>query len=111
MTIEILNATYEEIDKIKELDAYKKLVELNELIKIELKDLINEFNETKTLYEKEMDNKYSSEYKRLSQKLSELKIKIENEPLVIKYHKYENIINAYLENIKNEMLMAVRGEA
>ncbi len=111
MTIEILNATYEEIDKIKELDAYKKLVELNELIKIELKDLINEFNETKILYEKEMDNKYSSEYKRLSQKLSELKIKIENEPLVIKYHKYENIINEYLENIKNEMLMAVRGEA
>ena len=111
MTIEILNATYEEIDKIKELDVYKKLVELNELIKIELKDFINEFNETKILYEKEMDNKYSSEYKRLSQKLSELKIKIENEPLVIKYHKYESIINEYLENIKKEMLMAVRGEA
>ena len=111
MTIDLLNATYEEIELIKELDAYKKLVDINEKIKIELKDLIKEFNETKALYEKEMDNKYSSEYKRLSQKLSELRIKLENEPLVIEYHKYEIILNEYLDKLKEEMLMAVRGEA
>ena len=111
MTTELLNATYEEIELIKNLDAYKALVKTNELIKVELKDLINEFNETKKEYEAEQDNKYSTRYKELSQKLSELRIKIESEPLVIEYHKYESIINEYLETLKKEMLMAVRGEA
>ena len=111
MTDNILNATYEEIDKIKELDAYKALVSINEKIKVELKDLIIEFNKTKELFNKAQDNIYSNEYKQISQKLSELRIKIESEPLVIEYHKYERIINEYLDNIKKEMLMAVRGEA
>ena len=109
MTIELLNATYSEIDKIKDMDEYKKLVELNEKIKIELKDLIDDFNKTKELYEKE-DNKYSKNYLELSNKLSDLRIKIESEPLVIEYHKYEKKINDYLDNLKKEMLKAVRGE-
>ena len=111
MTNEVLNATYEEIELIKNLDAYKELVKTNELIKVELKDLISEFNKTKEEYEIEQDNKYSTRYKELSQKLSELRIKIESETLVIKYHEYERIINEYLDNLKKEMLMAVRGEA
>ena len=111
MTNEVLNATYEEIELIKNLDAYKELVKTNELIKVELKDLINEFNKSKKEYEIEQDNKYSTRYKELSQKLSELRIKIESHPLVIKYHEYERIINEYLDNLKKEMLMAVRGEA
>ena len=111
MTKELLDATYEEIDKIKELDAYKKLVETNELIKLELKYLINEFNKTKELYEIEKENKYSSKYLELSNKLSELIKKIESEPLVIKYHKYEKEVNLYLDNLRKEMLKAVRGEA
>ena len=110
MTIEILNATYEEIDKIKDLDCYKELVKLNDIIKVELKDLILEFNKTKELYEKE-DNKYSNNYLNLSKKLSELKIEIESNDLVKKYHALEKELNKYLDNIKKEMLMAVRGEA
>ena len=110
MTIEILDATYEEIDKIKDLDDYKKLVEINNKIKIELKDLINEFNSVKLEYEKESVNKYSNRYKELSQKLSNLMIKIESEPLVLEYHKYEDKINKYLDNLKDEMVKAVRGE-
>lgn len=109
MTIELLDATYEEIEKIKNLDEYKKLVELNIKIKVELKDLIDEFNKTKDLLEKE-DNKYSNNYKSLTNKLSELRIKLENEKLVIEYHKYERIINNYLENLKKEIVSAVRGE-
>ena len=109
MTIELLDATYEEIEKIKNLDEYKKLVELNIKIKVELKDLIDEFNKTKDLLEKE-DNKYSNNYKSLTNKLSELRIKLENEKLVIEYHKYERIINDYLENLKKEIVSAVRGE-
>ena len=38
-------------------------------------------------------------------------MKIESHALVIKYHEYERIINEYLDNLKKEMLMAVRGEA
>ena len=109
MTIELLDATYEEIDKIKNLDAYKKLVELNELIKVELKDLIKEFNTTKDLLEKE-SNKYSNNYKELCNKLSNLRIELENNELVKEYHKYEKILNEYLENLKKEMVKAVRGE-
>ena len=109
MTIELLDATYEEIEKIKNLDEYKKLVELNNKIKIELKDLIDEFNKAKELLAKE-DNKYSNNYKSLTNKLSELRIKIENEKLVIEYHKYERIINDYLDNLKKEIVSAVRGE-
>ena len=110
MTKELLDATYEEIDLIKNLDAYKNLVKTNELIKVELKDLIDEFNETKKLYEAEMDNKYSTKYLELSQKLSDLKIKIENEELVKEYHKYETEVNKYLDNLKKELVKAVRGE-
>ena len=109
MTIELLDATYEEIEKIKNLDEYKKLVELNNRIKVELKDLIDEFNKTKDLLEKE-DNKYSNNYKSLTNKLSELRIKLENKKLVIEYHKYERIINDYLANLKKEIVSAVRGE-
>ena len=87
MTKELIDATYEEIEKIKEMDAYKKIVELNERIKIELKDLIKEFNETKNLYEKE-ENKYSKNYLELSNKLSNLRIEIESNELVKDYHKY-----------------------
>ena len=109
MTIELLDATYSEVDKIKNLDEYKKLVEINELIKIELKDLIKEFNDTKELLSKE-DNKYSNNYKNLTNKLSSLRIKLENEELVKEYHKYEKMINSYLDNLKNEIVSAVRGE-
>ena len=109
MTIELLDATYKEVDEIKNLDEYKKLVELNELIKIELKDLIKDFNDTKELLLKE-DNKYSNNYKNLTNKLSELRIKIESEELVIEYHKYEKMINNYLDNLKKEIVSAVRGE-
>lgn len=109
MTIELLNATYEEVEKIKNLDAYKKLVILNEKINVELHDLIQDFNKTKELYEKE-DNKYSKNYLELSNKLSDLRIKIESEPLVIKYHKLEKEINKYLDNLKKEMLDVVRGD-
>ncbi len=109
MTVELLNATYEEIDKIKNLEEYKKLVELNNLIKIELKDLIKDFNETKSLLAKE-DNKYSNNYKSLTNKLSKLRIELENNELVKEYHRLENIINEYLDNLRKEMLKAVRGE-
>ena len=109
MTIELLDATYSEIDKIKNLDEYKKLVELNDRIKIELKDLIKDFNDTKELLLRE-DNKYSNNYKNLTNKLSELRIKIESEELVIEYHKYEKMINNYLDNLKKEIVSAVRGE-
>ena len=110
MTIELLNATYEEIDKIKELDSYKKLVELNNLIKTELKDLISEFQKYKDLLEKE-DNKYSNNYKMITNRLSELRIEIENNELVKEYHKYESIINNYLDNLRKEIVSAVRGES
>ena len=110
MTIELLNATYEEIDKIKNLDDYKKLLEVNKKIKLELKDLIDEFNKTKLEYEKEMDNKYSSRYKELSKKLSDLVIKIENEDLVKEYRYYEKKINNYLDNLKKEIISTVRGD-
>ena len=109
MTIELLDATYEEIDKIKNLDEYKKLVELNEKIKVELKDLINDFNTTKDLLEKET-NKYSNNYKELCNRLSNLRIQLENEELVKEYHKYESLINKYLDNLKKDMVKAVRGE-
>jgi cell fate (sporulation/competence/biofilm development) regulator YlbF (YheA/YmcA/DUF963 family) len=109
MTIELLDATYEEVDRIKNLDEYKKLVELNELIKTELKDLIKDFNETKSLLEKET-NKYSNNYKNLCNKLSTLHIKIENNELVKEYHRLEKEINKYLDNLRKEMLKAVRGE-
>ena len=109
MTKELLDATYYELDNIKNMDAYKKLVEINELIKVELKDLILEFNKTKELYEKET-NKYSKNYLELSNKLSELRIRLEAEPLVKKYHEYEKEINDYLESLRIEMLKAVRGE-
>jgi len=109
MTIELLDATYEEIDKIKNLDEYKKLVELNEKIKVELKDLIKDFNTTKDLLEKET-NKYSNNYKELCNRLSNLRIQLENEELVKEYHKYESLINKYLDNLKKDMVKAVRGE-
>ena len=109
MTIELLDATYEEVDRIKNLDEYKKLVELNELIKTELKDLIKDFNETKSLLEKET-NKYSNNYKNLCNKLSTLHIEIENNELVKEYHILEKEINKYLDNLIKEMLKAVRGE-
>ena len=109
MTKELLDATYSELDNIKNMDAYKKLVELNELIKIELKDLIKEFNETKALYENET-NKYSKNYLELSNKLSNLKIEIESNNLVKEYHKYEKEIHDYLDKLKADMLKAVRGE-
>ena len=109
MTKELIDATYLELDNIKDMDAYKKLIEINNLIKVELKDLIFEFNKTKELYEKET-NKYSKNYLELSNKLSELRIKIENEPLVKKYHEYEKEINDYLESLRIEMLKTVRGE-
>ena len=109
MTVELLDATYQEIDEIKNLDAYKRLVELNETIKVELKDLIKDFNDTKALLEKE-DNKYSNNYKELCNKLSNLRIELENNELVKEYHKYENIINKYLDDLKKEMVKAVRGE-
>ena len=109
MTKELLDATYLELDNINDMYAYKKLIEINNLIKVELKDLIFEFNKTKELYEKET-NKYSKNYLELSNKLSELRIKIENEPLVKKYHEYEKEINDYLESLRIEMLKTVRGE-
>lgn len=110
MTKELIDATYDEIEKIKDMDAYKKIVELNERIKIELKDLIKEFNETKDLYEKET-NKYSKNYLELSNKLSNLRIEIESNELVKEYHKYEKEINDYLDKLNKDMLKAVRGEA
>ena len=94
---------------VKNMDAYKKLVEINELIKVELKDLILEFNKTKELYEKET-NKYSKNYLELSNKLSELRVRIESNDLVKKYHEYEKQINDYLESLRKEMLKTVRGE-
>ena len=109
MTIELLDATYKEVEEIKNLDEYKRLVELNDRIKIELKDLIKDFNETKALLEKE-NNKYSNNYKELCNKLSNLRIQLEKEELVKEYHKYEKILNKYLDNLKNEMVKAVRGE-
>ena len=110
MTKELLDATYEEIDLIKDLDCYKKLVHVNELIKVELKDLIKDFNETKKLYEIESENKYSTKYLELSDKLSNLLIEINKHPLVIEYHEYEKEVNKYLDNLKKEMIKAVRGE-
>ena len=109
MTKELLDATYSEIDEIKNMDAYKRLVELNNLIKVELKDLIKDFNETKSLYEKE-NNKYSKNYLELSNKLSNLRIELEKNELVKEYHKCEKEINDYLDKLKREMLKAVRGE-
>ena len=109
MTKELIDATYLEIEEIKNMDAYKRLVELNNLIKVELKDLISEFNETKKLYENET-NKYSKNYLELSDKLSSLRIELEKNELVKEYHKCEKEINNYLDNLKKEMLKAVRGE-
>jgi len=109
MTNELLNAVYNEVDEIKNLDCYKELVRLNNLIKIELKDLIKNFNETKNLLEKE-DNKYSKNYLSLTDKLSKLRIELESNSLVKEYRLNESKLNKYLENLKNEMVKTVRGE-
>ena len=55
-------------------------------------------------------NKYSNNYKELCNRLSNLRIQLENEELVKEYHKYESLINKYLDNLKKDMVKAVRGE-
>ena len=96
---------HDKIEELKKTSADTHIDYRDEIKKLEEQTKVYR----KELYEKET-NKYSKNYLELSNKLSELRIKLEAEPLVKKYHEYEKEINDYLESLRIEMLKAVRGE-
>ena len=105
---DIINATYDLVDEIIDNEIFKELLALKKRIDIECISQINKFNDLKAKYvEISKYGEYHPDIKIVRKELSEAKVALYSNPLVIAYKDKENAVQKFLDSIKNEIVSEV----
>lgn len=105
-----MNKTYDLVDEIKSTKSYKRLIELNEIMKTDksIIELIEVFNKTKLKFEEASKyGKYHPDLKETQLKLKVAKENLYKNDIIVEYKQCEKDIQIILNNISKELATTI----
>lgn len=110
MENKILEKTYDLVNEIKDTKEYKRLIELDKMIKTdsELITLIESFNKVKMKYDEVTKyGKYHPDLKRVQLELSKKKEEVYTNVIIKEYKQLEKDLQKRLDHISSEIATSV----